>query len=212
MEEILLFLRRLKNDIDNKIDGLGTSFDGWKLPWTAARAAKIDRLNVDVSSRASAADYTPARAAKLDRLDVAVSTRADGAVYTPARAVKLDNLDATMTSRAADSDVQTLLARGTVKRVQRGKMASGTADWTANGDMKYYYKDVTLPYSVDVNKSTEMAFLINGATSSSGTKQGIMCSLISSTILRVEVPFGPISTTTPRLVDSALTWIVTEGY
>lgn len=42
MEEILLFLRRLKNDTINKIDGLGTSFETWKTDWTTERAAKID--------------------------------------------------------------------------------------------------------------------------------------------------------------------------
>lgn len=65
------------------------------------------RLDVGVSSRASASDYTAARAAKLDHLNADITTRAPAATalsnttWTDARAAALDNLDAAITSRAA---------------------------------------------------------------------------------------------------------------
>jgi hypothetical protein len=71
--------------------------------YTSARAAKLDNLDVPVSSRADGAAYTGPRAAALDNLDVAVSSRADGAEYTTARAVALDNLDVAVSSRADGS-------------------------------------------------------------------------------------------------------------
>ena len=53
---------------------------------TAARAGYLDtintNLNATITSRAAAADYTTARAAKLDNLDVAVSTVGNAAPTT----------------------------------------------------------------------------------------------------------------------------------
>jgi hypothetical protein len=94
------------------LNAAGSSGDPWATPlpgsYGAGTAGNIlgNRLDVAVSTRASGADYTAARAAKLDNLDVTVSSRApastalSNATWTDTRAAKLDNLDATVSSRS----------------------------------------------------------------------------------------------------------------
>lgn len=63
------FIEDAKDAILAALNDAKGSFDTWKVPWTQARAEKLDSLDKTISSRASAADYTPTRAAKLDHLD-----------------------------------------------------------------------------------------------------------------------------------------------
>lgn len=61
-------------------------FDSWKAPWTGTRAAKLDRLDTNVSSRADGSYYTPARGTKLDKLDTTVSSRLSKTDFDTGRA------------------------------------------------------------------------------------------------------------------------------
>ena len=87
----------------------------------------LARTDVATSTRASATDYTTVRAAKLDNLDVTISSRqASGNVtiagyaagqdpatltgVTTTRGAKLDNLDATVSSRFAPAGLTSLQA------------------------------------------------------------------------------------------------------
>ena len=84
--KIITTIKRAKDEILAKLDA-GTSGTGDALaqlksslesklsPWTGTRAAKLDRLDATVSSRADGSYYTPARASKLDKLDTTVSSR-----------------------------------------------------------------------------------------------------------------------------------------
>ena len=72
--------------------------------YTDARAAKLDNLDVLLSSRVSGSAYTDTRAVKLDNLDAAVTTRVSSSAYTDARAAKLDNADVAVSTRASASD------------------------------------------------------------------------------------------------------------
>jgi hypothetical protein len=75
--------------------------------YTSGRAAKLDNVDVAVSTRADGAVYTGPRGALLDNLldlDVPVSTRADAAAWTAARAIKVDHLDADVSSRPSGAD------------------------------------------------------------------------------------------------------------
>ena len=73
--------------------------------YTDARAAKLDNLDVLLSSRVSGSAYTDARAAKLDNADVAVSTRSSASDWTQAKSVFVD---AAISGRAVAGDAMTL--------------------------------------------------------------------------------------------------------
>jgi len=83
--------------------------------YTSARAAKLDNLDVAVSSRATPSDVN-AQVDSVLNTAIPASPTADSIYeriktlddnYTSARASKLDNLDATVSSRATPSDVDT---------------------------------------------------------------------------------------------------------
>jgi hypothetical protein len=96
------------------------------------RAAALDKLDANISTRApastavSTANATNSRLANLDNLDAAMTSRAAASDYTPARAAKLDQLDAAISSRMAG-----------IKGIQRGTVTiasnqtSGTATITS---------------------------------------------------------------------------------
>lgn len=93
------------------------------------------------SLEAKLSPWTGTRAAKLDRLDVAVSSRADGSYYTPARASKLDKLDATVSSRLSKTDFDT--GSAALKSDISGKIdTQGAALSTAVNDIKNNVLDV----------------------------------------------------------------------
>jgi hypothetical protein len=76
--------------------------------YTSGRAAKLDYLDASISSiSASTANIPTSLSADistiLSRADVNVSTRASAADYTSVRAGRLDNIDATVSSRLAAS-------------------------------------------------------------------------------------------------------------
>lgn len=100
--KIITTIKRAKDEILAKLDA-GTSGTGDALA----------QLKSSLESELS--PWTGSRAAKLDRLDTTVSSRADGSYYTPARASKLDQLDATVSSRLSKTDFDTWKsANGTV--------------------------------------------------------------------------------------------------
>ncbi len=70
--------------------------------------------------------YTDARGAKLDNLDVLLSTRVSGSAYTDARAAKLDNADAAISTRASASDWTSTRA-GYVDVAISGRAVAGDA-------------------------------------------------------------------------------------
>jgi hypothetical protein len=94
-----------------------TPFDVWSegVPgaYGVATAGKVLGTNLDatITSRPSGTDYTALRAAKLDNIDVVVSTRAPAstalttATWTNARAAKIDNLDTNVGSRATNGAI-----------------------------------------------------------------------------------------------------------
>ena len=159
-EELALKLENGTSGTGSALAQLKSSLEEKLSPWTGTRAAKLDRLDAKVSSRADGSYYTPARGSKLDKLDATVSSRADGSVWTPSRASKIDNIDATISSRASQSSLDSLSAylhsptpSMALKRVQRGKIPIGSSGWTAIEDGKFSIKTVLLPYAVDTNKS-----------------------------------------------------------
>lgn len=79
------WVQDILDKVDQSTDSTGTTLSQLKSsleeklsPWTGTRAAKLDRLDTTVSSRADGKDWTAERAEKVDKLDVAVSTRASG--------------------------------------------------------------------------------------------------------------------------------------
>ena len=206
-------LDRLDATVSSRADGKD---------WTAERAGKVDKLDVAVSSRADGALWTPSRAAKVDSLDTTVSSRADGSYYTPARAVKLDSLDANITTRASQTsldslrgDVRALSDRGTIKRVQRGEIQHETSGWedakdnTGVSDSGTYTKTITLPYSVNVEKSKESCTVWNKSTGGDDNI-GVTCILISSNKLLFRMHSSGIW----KLFNShsGICWTVEEWY
>lgn len=89
--KIITTIKRAKDEILAKLDAD-----------TSGTGSTLAQLKSSLESKLS--PWTPTRAAKLDRLDVTVSSRADGSYYTPARASKLDQLDATVSSRLSKTD------------------------------------------------------------------------------------------------------------
>ena len=80
--KIITTIKRAKDEIIKKIDNSDNGIGSLKMgiesklaPWTPTRAAKLDKLDATVSSRADGGYYTPARASKLDKLDATVSSR-----------------------------------------------------------------------------------------------------------------------------------------
>lgn len=110
-EELALKLESGTSGTGSTLVQLKNSLEAKLSPWTDTRAAKLDRLDAKVSSRADGSYYTPARASKLDKLDTNVSSRADGSYYTPARASKLDQLDAKVSTRASGYALQSSTAQ-----------------------------------------------------------------------------------------------------
>lgn len=200
-EELALKLESGTSGTGSALAQLKASLEEKLSPWTGTRAAKLDRLDTTVSSRADGSYYTPGRASKLDKLDATVSSRADGKNWTAERAGKVDNLDARVSSRADGSyytparaskldsldkldvsvstratqasvqdlrrEVDSLKNRGTVKRVQRGildyrSVRNGFDDgWDEHKGYNEsqwpddtFSKIITLPYPVDLNKSS----------------------------------------------------------
>lgn len=117
-EELALKLESGTSGTGSALAQLKSSLEAKLLPWTGTRAAKLDRLDTTVSSRADGSYYTPARANKLDKLDATVSSRLsktdfdtgsaavldkipDVKDWTPARATKVDMLDAPVSTRQA---------------------------------------------------------------------------------------------------------------
>lgn len=102
------WVQDILDKVDQSTDSTGTTLSQLKSsleeklsPWTSTRAAKLDRLDTTVSSRADGSYYTPARASKLDQLDATVSSRADGKDWTTERAGKVDLLDVAVSTRAS---------------------------------------------------------------------------------------------------------------
>ena len=93
-EELALKLESGTSGTGSALAQLKASLEEKLSPWTGTRAAKLDRLDTTVSSRADGSYYTPARASKLD---------------------KLDKLDTTVSSRLSKTDFDTWKsANGTV--------------------------------------------------------------------------------------------------
>lgn len=70
------WVQDILDKVDQSTDSTGTTLSQLKSslesklsPWTGTRAAKLDKLDTTVSSRADGSYYTPARASKLDKLD-----------------------------------------------------------------------------------------------------------------------------------------------
>lgn len=120
----------------------------------------------------------------------------------------IPNMDAPVSSRASQSSLNTLtsnvgtvnqtansiyskLNQGMVKRVQRGlivERSNPTYSTLSGGDtgtgVGRYYKDVTLPYSVNTSKA--VAFLeAGGFTSYSSGEGSYICQLLNSSTLRI---------------------------
>ncbi len=85
-EELALKLESGTSGTGSALAQLKSSLEAKLSPWTGTRAAKLDRLDTTVSSRADGSYYTPARASKLD---------------------KLDKLDTTVSSRLSKTDFDT---------------------------------------------------------------------------------------------------------
>lgn len=150
-EELALKLESGTSGTGSALAQLKASLEEKLSPWTGTRAAKLDRLDVNVSSRANGSYYTPARGTKLDNLDAKVSSRADGKDWTAERAGKVDKLDVAVSTRASQTSVDNLttavsnMSSGAVKRVQKGK-----------GEVKYDSvrgTSVKIPYSINIDKS-----------------------------------------------------------
>lgn len=93
-EELALKLESGTSGTGSALAQLKASLEEKLSPWTGTRAAKLDRLDMTVSSRADGSYYTPARGDKLD---------------------KLDKLDTTVSSRLSKTDFDTWKsANGTV--------------------------------------------------------------------------------------------------
>lgn len=266
------WVQDILDKVDQSTDSTGTTLSQLKSsleaklsPWTGTRAAKLDRLDMTVSSRADGSyytpargdkldkldttvssrlskadfdtgnaavldkvpdvkDWTPARAVKVDSLDATVSSRADGRYYTPARAVKLDSLDANITTRATQAsldslrgDVRALSDRGTIKRVQRGEIQHETSGWedakddTGLSDSRTYIKTITLPYSVNMEKSKESCTVWNKSTGGDNNI-GVTCILISSNKLLFRMHSKGIWKSGFSNSHSGICWTVEEWY
>lgn len=267
-EELALKLESGTSGTGSALAQLKSSLEEKLSPWTGTRAAKLDRLDTMVSSRADGSYYTPARASKMDKLDkldttvssrlskadfdtgnaavldkvpdvkdwtparavkvdsldATVSSRADGRYYTPARAVKLDSLDANITTRATQAsldslrgDVRALSDRGTIKRVQRGEIQHETSGWedakddTGLSDSRTYIKTITLPYSVNMEKSKESCTVWNKSTGGDNNI-GVTCILISSNKLLFRMHSKGIWKSGFSNSHSGICWTVEEWY
>lgn len=94
-EELLLKLESGTSGTGSTLAQLKASLEEKLSPWTGTRAAKLDRLDTMVSSRADGSYYTPGRAIKLDKLDTTVSSRlskADFYAWDSANGTVLDDL------------------------------------------------------------------------------------------------------------------------
>ena len=68
-EELTLKLESGTSGTGSALAQLKSSLESKLSPWTGTRAAKLDSLDANVSSRANGSYYTPARGTKLDKLD-----------------------------------------------------------------------------------------------------------------------------------------------
>jgi hypothetical protein len=134
----------------------------------------VDNINATISSRApsstavSNADYTAARAAKLDNLDVAVSTRLATAGYTvpptvaairtemDTNSTKLANLDAAVSTRLASAGYT---APDNAGIATAAAAAASAATDTATIKAKTNSLTFTLAGKLDVN-----VLVVNGIT------------------------------------------------
>lgn len=94
-EELALKLESSTSGTGSALAQLKSSLEEKLSPWTGTRAAKLDRLDTTVSSRADGSYYTPARASKLDKLDTTVSSRlskTDFDAWKSANGTVLDDL------------------------------------------------------------------------------------------------------------------------
>ncbi|MFM9413352.1 hypothetical protein ACKQTC_03115 [Peptococcus simiae] len=208
---------KLTDRLDAKVSSRASAAD-----WTADRARKVDHLDVNVSSRVSRTDFnlwkdeqnilrqtTDEVLNRMDgRIDVDVSSRASASYYTPARASKLDRLDTDVSSRASAAALQELKNRGTIKRVQRGQIAPKTRGWDERYNIsRDLFKEITLPYAVNPDKSTVSASALWNMSHGSGCRGGVICSLINGNTLQIGIPFGGYLEN-----EFYITWTVEEWY
>lgn len=95
-EELALKLESGTSGTGDALAQLKSSLESKLSPWTGTRAAKLDRLDMTVSSRADGSYYTPARASKLDQLDAKVSSRLSKADFDTQNETWKTNLQPTI--------------------------------------------------------------------------------------------------------------------
>lgn len=161
--------KQIADNLDTKVSS--------RLPADDSRIDYIvDRLNVDVNTRASGEVYTPARAALIDLLQPLTGTRVS----------KLDHLDANVSAI-----IEAITNYSPIKSIQTGFAA--LAQTGVGEDVRH--ADISIS-PVDINKAVPNVFVpMWGYTA--GTSQSIVIPisprLIDSNTLRISVPYAALS-------------------
>lgn len=219
-----------------------STFNSWRSSWTSTRAGKIDtiesRLTDARAKKLDNLDYSISNLKsglqnKVEEAKLVIEDLGDR--LTTKRTKNLDNLDTTVSSRADQITASSILSKvnqGMVKRVQRGlieqfnnvnvskilvKNGGGSSPWVITTLRSV---NVTLPYSVNPNKSISTCEWSRAIKEGYGGTLGVTCRLtglntITFDIMYVEYISSSVNNPQPKAevdIQTYVTWQVIEYY